>query len=61
MVVLVGKDGTVLSAAPKDVAGLSDEVAQCIADTVKGAHFEPPEGGEHANLEFPVRFTHAEL
>ena len=56
IVAKVGPNGDVLSASATGTAGLSSEVANCIAGKVRNAALEPPKGGG-ATLVVPVMVT----
>ena len=51
----VAPDGSVDTADPARVEGLSRRVAMCLAETVRRAQFSAP-GGKGAALQIPVSF-----
>jgi len=57
----VDPDGGVVSSDIASVAGLSNDVASCIAGVVKAATFSPPRSGAGAStLQIPVTFKPAD-
>jgi hypothetical protein len=52
-------DGVVTEATVSSLVGLTQAMADCIADVARTAHFPPP-GAGGASISVPVNFRHAE-
>ena len=52
----IGPNGEVVMATASAGGTMSRAVADCIAARVRGAQFDPPEGGSGATIVIPVRF-----
>lgn len=50
----IGPEGTVLSA---EATGVTDEVAACVAEVLKGIQFPRPAGGGGVQVRYPFRFV----